>query len=279
VESVSLDYVKLRYLLPWNTVISSIIIQLKLLTPHSFQKQQHYNIMHLTTLILSLASVAWAAPQGMPSAAQGPNSGVDKAVFPSPKTAKGAKMIMTALAVVQASVDDLDVSVAKVKGADGANALGDVATKGTGLGDMIKAQQAKIESAPETDLGGALEIQNSAKDLTKSLDKLSDDLIAIEPVVRQAGLSSAVVDILKQQQGNSGGLVKSVTEKLPKAAQGLAKGQTAGVTDSLKKVIAAYEKGMAAAPAPPAPAPLPPAPSASASPLPPAPAPPAMLRV
>jgi hypothetical protein len=219
--------------------------------------------MRLSLVFLSIASVAWAAPQGMPCEERGFHN--LKRAFPSGKTVKGAKMIMGALSMVQKSVDDLDVSVTKVKpGPDGLTALADLATKGTGLGDTIKAAQSKIQSAPETDLGGALQIQNSAKDLTKSLDKLSDDLIAIEPVVRQAGLSSAVVDILQQQQSNSGGLVNSITEKLPKAAQGLAKGQTAGVTDSLKRVIDAYQKGASMAPKPVAP--LPPSPPPPATP-------------
>jgi len=152
--------------------------------------------------------------------------------------------------MVASKVNDLDSSVKDVMGPKGANALGDVATKGAGLGDVISGAQKTITAQSETDLIGALDIADSADGLTKSLDGLSDDLITIEPVVRQAGLSSAVVDILMQQQGNSGGLVDTIVSKLPDAAKDTAKMQTMGATAGLSRVIDAYKAGLAKMPKP-----------------------------
>lgn len=162
--------------------------------------------------------------------------------------------------MVASKVDDLDKSVKVVMGPMGAAALGDVATKGAGLGDVIQKAQTTIGKQDETDLIGALDISDSADGLTKSLDGLSDDLIAIEPTVRAAGLNGAVVDILMQQQGNSGGLVKAVVSKLPDEAKDLAKMQTMGATMGLDRVITAYKAGMAKGAPPPPAAPAPAAP-------------------
>lgn len=212
--------------------------------------------MRSSSIFITFAAAVLALPQGSRNAIQDTDQSVDRAFFPSPKTAKGTKMITTALAVVQSGVDDLDISVNRVRGPEGASALPELATKGSGLGAMISTQQAKIETAPDIDLGGALDVKTSSQDLGKSLNKLSDDLILAEPVVRQAGLNSAVVDVLRQQQASSGALVRTVVGKLPKTAQGLAKEQSDGLMESLNRVIVVYQQGAIAAPAP---APLPPA--------------------
>jgi hypothetical protein len=206
--------------------------------------------MRLSAILLSVSTLAMAAPRAKPGQERS-FSTYSRPIFPTPKSAKSGKAISAALKMVAGKVTDLDSSVKVVMGPMGAAALGDVATKGAGLGDVISKAQSTISAQGETDLVGALDISDSADGLTKSLDGLSDDLITIEPVVRQAGLSSAVVDILMQQQGNSGGLVDTVVSKLPDAAKDTAKMQTMGATAGLSRVLDVYRAGMAKMPAAP----------------------------
>ncbi|KAF2664666.1 hypothetical protein BT63DRAFT_95228 [Microthyrium microscopicum] len=217
--------------------------------------------MLLQSTLILLLSAAYGSVNAQaaapPLAATMPGAPDPQMVATSQDSIRGAisaKGIMKALSTVQESVMALDGSVKQVS-ATNMQALGAVATNADMLGKMLVSAKADVDKERDTDIGGSLAIERAAKGLQTSLDELSNDLIEIQPVVNMAGLNDAVLAQLKQQRSASIDLVDSVSEKIPVLARPLAKQQTAGITETLDKVIKAYSNAAA-----------PPAPGASASP-------------
>jgi hypothetical protein len=154
-----------------------------------------------------------------------------------------ANEIPTAINMVTTSVKGLDTAVKGIRNSSDITALGNVATKATAVGDTLKKAQTMVMAAPQAGLLGSLPIQNAASDLTDSLNTLSTDLVAKQPVIKQAGLDQVVAQMLMMQKTQSGGFVKAISMKVPGFAQGLAQGQGDMANAALDKAIKAYSAG------------------------------------
>lgn len=155
--------------------------------------------------------------------------------------AKARRQLETVNAVVadvSGALSQLDGSVQAFAGdpaqieADSANLLG-----------VLDAGVATIQASNDLSLAEALGLQGSVAELQTAADGLVSSLGTQVAAFEQAGLCGTVEAAVSDVSASSQTLIDEVVGKVPAAAQGIASGVTAGLTDSLNQGVALFANG------------------------------------
>lgn len=156
----------------------------------------------------------------------------------APVTKRDLQTIQTSIAAVGTSLTALDGSIKAIQGpADAMKVLGMSQMVNQALTDATT----KITATQPITLTDALTLQQSAQTLTTTAGTTVTDLIAKKAIIQQAGASAATLQNLMQQKTASDALAKAVVAKVPANVQSIAQQQTAMISTSLDKGIAAFK--------------------------------------
>lgn len=152
----------------------------------------------------------------------------------------GSGSIPDALRQVTDAINSLDNAVTQVDSADLTKLLA-VQTQANNLNCTILQAQNEIENAPDLDLIGSIGVEIPALQLTAAVNKLSDDLVDIEPYVEQAGVKSTVSTILQSQKSQAEEFGNVVISKVPALLQPIGRLNTVAINGALDRAVQAYQ--------------------------------------
>lgn len=160
------------------------------------------------------------------------------AAFAVPVTKRDLQIIQTSIQAVGTAITALDDSIKAIQGpADAMKVLGMSMMVNQALTDAT----AKITASQPITLTETLTLQQSAQTLSTTAGSTVTDLIAKKAIIQQAGASAATLQNLMQQKTASDALAKAVVAKVPANVQSIAQQQTAMISTSLDKGIAAFK--------------------------------------
>lgn len=160
------------------------------------------------------------------------------ATFAAPVTKRDLQTIQTSIQAVGTALTALDTSIKAIQGP------GD-AMKVLGMSQMVNQAltdaTTKIAATQPISLTDALTLQQTAQTLTNQAGTTVTDLIAKKDIIVKAGASAATLQNLMQQKTASDALAKAVVAQVPANVQSIAQQQTAMISTSLDKGIAAFK--------------------------------------
>lgn len=161
------------------------------------------------------------------------------AAGPVEKRFGGTVQIVEAVNQVTAGVNSLDAVVDQVNSANLTQLLA-VQSAANVLTSTISGAQSEVQAAPNLDVIGSLAVEVAATQLVSAVQKLSNDLIKIEPFVEQAGVTSTVESTLESQKSSADDFADVLLSKVPVLLQGIAGVSKTQIDNALDKAIQAY---------------------------------------
>ncbi|KAE9982633.1 hypothetical protein BLS_003695 [Venturia inaequalis] len=160
------------------------------------------------------------------------------ATFATPITKRDLQTVQASITSVGTALTALDTSIKAIQGpADAMKVLGMSMMVNKALTDATT----KITATQPLSLTDTLSLQKSAQTFTTVAQTTVTDLIAKKAIIQQAGASAATLQNLMQQKTASDALAKALVAKVPANVQSVAQQQTAMISTSLDKAIAAFK--------------------------------------
>ncbi|QDS72092.1 hypothetical protein FKW77_003369 [Venturia effusa] len=160
------------------------------------------------------------------------------ATFAAPVTKRDLQTITTSIQSVGTALTALDTSIKAIKGpGDAMNVVGMSQMVNQALADATT----KISATQPITLTDALSLQQSAQTLSTTATNTVTDLIAKKDIIFQANAGPLTLQNLQAQKTASDALAKAVVAKVPANVQSIAQQQTAMISTSLDKGIAAFQ--------------------------------------
>lgn len=149
--------------------------------------------------------------------------------------------IKTGMKDIGSKLDSLTSALnALTDGADAATAKGTI-SKSADVETAIKSASGSIsKESAKLSLVDATSVSTAANELLTKTDAAITALISKKGVISKANQAGEAKTQLTAQKAAADGLVSAIVEKMPAAAQGIAKSQAAKVSASIAKGLAAY---------------------------------------
>ncbi|KAK1452450.1 cell wall protein [Colletotrichum melonis] len=178
---------------------------------------------------------------------------------------RSARPITDALETVQTSLKKLDTAVNALSPSS-PDTLVAILNASEEAQATLESATAKIRSADNVGIFGALRLQRKASGLIEAVRTTLGDLSEKKPTFDQLGVTSVVADALQKQKASSGQLGETLLSKIPSLVQGIAQQSTGQLSTALETALEVFKTPSKAKKPPPAAPPAPPVPVPSAPP-------------
>ncbi|ORY58837.1 hydrophobic surface binding protein A-domain-containing protein [Pseudomassariella vexata] len=139
----------------------------------------------------------------------------------------------SAIGTVSKALTNLDTAV-KSLDAKNPNSAAPVLQMSDAVQTALKQATTQIQGSQTLSLTDALGLQNTATDLTTTVQSTVGDLVSKKPVLDQLGVTSVAVSTLQKQQSSSKALGDAIVSKVPAIGQGIAQSSIDDINNAIK---------------------------------------------